>query len=150
MQCDEIKVKAFKNRYNKNHCSGTSKKEDEIFNYLLNTYDKNTIRQYYSKEYPFHCDFYLPKYNVYIEYQGIWTHGPHPYNVNSPEDIEIYNNWYNKSRISKFYKNALNIWTNVDPLKRQTAKINKLNYLEIFYNESYKIKIDNYLNMLDN
>lgn len=35
-------------------------------------------------------------------------------------------------------------------IKRETAKINKLNYLEIFYNDDYKIKIDNYFNNLDN
>ena len=150
MQCNEIKLKAFKNRYNKEHCTVTSKKEDEIFNYLVNTYDDSTIRQYYSKEYPFHCDFYLPKYNVYIEYQGIWTHGPHPYDINSIEDSKLYKIWDNKSKESKFYKEALNIWTKRDPLKRETAKINKLNYLEIFYNDDYKIKIDNYFNNLDN
>ena len=51
---------------------------------------------------------------------------------------------------SKFYKEALNIWSKRDPLKRETAKINKLNYLEIFYNDDYKIKSDNYFNNLDN
>ena len=33
--------------------------------------------------------------------------------------------FYNKSKESNFYKAALNIWTKRDPLKRETAKINK-------------------------
>jgi len=32
----------------------------------------------------------------------------------------------------KQYTDAINVWTVTDPLKRQTAKENKLNYLEIF------------------
>ena len=72
------------------------------------------------------------------------------FDINSIEDSKLYKIWDNKSKESKFYKAALNIWTKRDPLKRKTAKINKLNYLEIFYNDDYKIKIDNYFNNLDN
>lgn len=148
MQNKEIILKSFKNRYDINKSYKFSKKENEIYNYLI-MIDKDTKRQYYSELYPFHCDFYLPKFDVYIEYQGMWTHGKHPFNKDNTDDIEILNNWEIKAQTSKFYKSAIINWTITDPLKRETAKINKLNYLEIFYNESYKEIIDNYLNNLN-
>ena len=37
-----------------------------------------------------------------------------------------------KSKISVFYKTAINVWTVRDVEKRETAKKNNLNYLEIF------------------
>jgi len=57
--------------------------------------------------------------------------------------------WKLKAESSDFYKNAINIWTNTDCIKRQTAKNNNLNYLEIFYYDDYKNKISNYINMLN-
>ena len=78
----------------------------------------------------------------------MWTHGKHPFNKNDENDIEIINNWKIKSEASKFYKSAIQNWTITDPLKRKTAKDNKLNYLEIFPNDLYKDKINNYLNKL--
>ena len=82
------------------------------------------------KRYPFLCDFYLPKYDLFIEIQGIWTHGGHPFNQYNEDDLRKLNLW--KSKNTKYYKNAVNVWTQRDPLKRKTAKDNNLNYLEIF------------------
>ena len=78
------------------------------------------------------CDFYLPDYDLYIEINGIWTHGEHPFDPTDIKDIEQLNVWIEKSNHSKFYKNAINVWTKRDVLKRNTAKQNKLNFLEIF------------------
>ena len=139
-------LKTFDSRI-KNKTNKFSKKEDEIFNYLI-TIDKDTKRQYYSELYPFHCDFYLPNFDVYIEYQGMWTHGLHPFDKDNKDDIEILNKWEIKAETSKFYRSAIKNWTITDPLKRETAKDNKLNYLEIFPNDLYKDKINNYLNKL--
>ena len=145
-QKKEIMLKAFNTRYSKK-TSKFSKNEDEIYNYLI-TIDKDTKRQYYSELYPFHCDFYLPKYNVYIEYQGSWVHGFHPFNENDDEDNILLEKWKLKSETSKYYKKAIYSWTISDVLKCQTAKNNNLNYLEIFPKESYKNKIDIYLSSL--
>ena len=54
------------------------------------------------------------------------------------DDIEILNKWEIKAETSKFYRSAIKNWTITDPLKRKTAKDNKLNYLEIFPNDLYK------------
>ncbi len=110
-----------------NDTFNTSKIEEEFASYL----DQNHIiykRQYKSDLYPFNCDFYLPDYELYIEVQGSWTHGHHPYNIEL--DKETLNKWILKQ--SKYYNNAIKVWTKKDPLKRETAKLNNLNYLEIF------------------
>lgn len=141
MQNKEIMLKSFKNRYDVNKSYKFSKKENEIYDYLI-IIDKDTKRQYYSELYPFHCDFYLPKYDLYIEYQGMWTHGKHPFNKN---DIELLETWKKKAEKSNFYKKAIYTWTISDPLKRKTAQENNLKYLEIFSGDSYKDIINSYL-----
>lgn len=90
------------------------------------------ISQYKSSLYPFACDFYLPDYDLYVEIQGNWTHGGHPFNHNDKNDIDKLNLWKNKC--SKYYDNAINVWTERDPHKRQVAKENNLKLIEIFIN----------------
>ena len=99
---------------------------------LLNKYN-DTCYQYSSDLYPFHCDFYIPSLNLYIEYNGSWTHGKHPFNKDNEDDIEILNNWKIKSETSKFYKSAIETWTIRDVNKRNLAYKNKLNFIEIWY-----------------
>lgn len=44
-----------------------------------------------------------------------------------------------KAKYSKFYKSAINIWTNKDLQKINTAKQNNLNYLPIYSNNFNEI-----------
>ena len=83
-----------------------------------------------SKSYPFACDFYIVDKNLYVEIQGNWTHGPHPFDKNNKEDINILNNW--KEKNTPYYLSAIKNWTINDPYKREVAKNNKLNFIEIF------------------
>ena len=57
-------------------------------------------------------------------------HGNHPFDENNQEDIDKLNYW--KEKNTKFYSCACNIWTIRDVNKRNIAKQNNLNYLEIF------------------
>ena len=132
MKNKDIILKSFEKRIKSNKISKYSKKENEIYNYLI-TIDKAIKRQYYTEEYPFHCDFYLPNFDLYIEYNGAWTHGKHPFNKDNEDDIEILNNWKIKSETSKFYKSAIETWTIRDVNKRNLAYKNKLNFIEIWY-----------------
>jgi len=116
------------NTKRKNHSFKISRLEDELYNILYQHFDVK--RQYKSKEYPYSCDFYIPSLNLYIEYNGSWTHGKHPYD--KEKDIGTKNILTHKAEQSNFYLNALKTWTVRDPRKRETAKTNKLNYLEIF------------------
>lgn len=113
---------------------------EELFSNYLTSNNIKFKRQYVSNLYPYHCDFYIYKYDLYIEIQGNWTHGgdtflhtkPHPYDKDNEQDIKQYKYWEEKSKESKYYKNALYNWTIRDVEKRNIAKNNNLNLLEIF------------------
>ena len=125
-----IQNKQYKTK-KKNHSFNSSKIERELEEYFI-VNGINYISQYKSDEYPFTCDFYFPDSNYYIEVQGNWTHGRHPFDSNDINDIEILNEWKSKSENSDFYKKAIYVWTEHDVKKRNIAKENKINYLEIF------------------
>ena len=123
-------IKIF-NTKRKNKTLTSSKIEKDIIIWLKEN-NINFKYQYYSNLYPYRCDFYFPDYNLYIEIQGHWTHGKHPFDETNINDINKLNKWFEKSKKSKFYKQAINIWTCRDVKKRKTAELNNLNYLEIF------------------
>lgn len=136
-QTNEFFIKAY-NSKKKRDTFGKSKIEKTIFEKLKELYS-NTDYQHRDELYPYMCDYYIPKYKLYIELQGNWTHGKHAYNSNDIKDVEIVNKWKFKSEEinalghkKNYYIGAINTWTISDPLKRQTAKDNGLNYLEIF------------------
>lgn len=112
---------------------------EEQFAQFLDSQCTQYIRQYSSELYPFNCDFYIPKYNLYIEINAMWTHNTHPYDKNSIEDALECKKW--KSKKSAFYKNAIEVWTVSDPKKLAFAKKNRLNYLC-----SYSTKIEDLIN----
>lgn len=92
-------------------------------------------RQFKSKLYPFNCDFYIPSQDLYIEFNGFWTHGREPYDPNNPDHINLLNFWEKKAKEVNFkgqnkdsYLQAIHTWTVKDPLKVKTAKQNNLNF----------------------
>ena len=91
------------------------------------------LRQYKSEKYPFSCDFYIPDKDLYIEYNGTWTHGKHLFDSTNKDDIYKLNEWKEKSKKSKYYKKAIYTWADLDVRKNNIAKQNNLNYLS-FYN----------------
>ena len=117
------------NTLSKNNTWNTSSIELLIKQFLLDN-NINFIYQYKSDVYPFNCDFYFPDNDLYLEIQGSWTHGGHPYNENDINDIKLANTW--KTSNSKYYNNAYQTWVIRDVTKRNIAKQNKLNYHEIF------------------
>ena len=130
----------------KHHTFNSSKIEQQFKEYLEQNYLNDFEYQYRSELYPFNCDFYVKSLDLYIEIQGSWTHGKHPYDENNQEDIDKLNLW--KSKNTKYYNVAIKVWTELDVRKRNIAKENKLNYLEIFSNNIYKCieALNNYLN----
>ena len=123
----------------KNKSFNTSQPELQINSLLQKTF--KVICQYKSELYPFACDFYLPDLDLYIEYNGTWTHGAMPYENNESCNRQL-QRWQEKAKTSKFYQNAIYTWTDLDVRKRQTAKQNNLNWLEFFsmteFNTWYK------------
>ena len=116
----------------KNGTFNTSKIEQSFKQWL----DDNHINyeyQYKDDKYPFMCDFYFPDKDLYLEIQGNWTHGGHPYDSCNEDDQNTLNKWKEKS--TKFYNVAIKVWTESDPIKRETAKKNGLNWVEVFTNK---------------
>ena len=127
----------------KNHTFNTSKPEEELY---LNKKKKfpSVIRQYKDNtRYPFCCDFYIPELDYFIELNGTWTHGKHPYNktnINDKEQLEI---WESKGKEGhKYYLNAIKIWTIKDVEKRNCAKEHNLNFKEVWSLKEGKEFID--------
>ena len=148
MKNEKILQKALETK-RKHHTFNTSKIEEQFYTYLCTKYSIDNInRQYKTNEYPFCCDFYIKPLNLYIEIQGYWAHGSHPFDSNNINDLQKLDTWKQKSINTMQYEKAINIWTVKDVLKRETAQINNLNYLEIFSIDLQKaIDIfENYIN----
>ena len=75
---------------------------------------------------------------MYIEIQGHPSHGPHPFDKTNIEDINCLNEYKNKH--TKYYDKIIEVWTVRDVNKRNIAKENKLNYLEVFTTDIEKCK----------
>lgn len=113
--------------------SSKSKAEDAIYEELCDIYgEENIIRQYKSKAYPFHCDFYIQSEDLYIEYQGSWTHGSRPYIEGDTACVQQLQLWKEKAENSEYYKDAIETWTYRDVIKRETAHKYNLNYIELW------------------
>jgi len=119
----------------KNGTLTTSKPEESAFSLLKSAFP-NILRQYRSKQYPFYCDFYIPEKDLYIEFNGNWTHGFHPFDEKNEEDINRLDLMTSKN--SKYYNKAIYVWTVLDPKKRLTAKQNNLNFIEFWNLEEVK------------
>lgn len=123
------------NTKKKNKTFNKSKIEDEIYDILLKKYGSDDIkRQYTDKRYPFECDFYIVSLDLFIEFNGMWTHGTHAYCKDSINDINQLNTWNEKAKTSKFYQNAVYNWTIRDVKKRNIAHDNNLKFYE-FWNK---------------
>ncbi len=125
------------NTKKQNHTFNESKPELKLLKLLQQRFGVSDIEyQYRSDLYPYNCDFYVKSLDLYIELQGSWTHGKEPYSPENPEHIKTVELW--KSKNTKFYNNAINVWTVRDPLKRKIAKDANLNYIEVFDSKTFK------------
>lgn len=128
----------------KNHTFNTSSDEQVIKKLLKNKF-KEIKTQYKSEIYPFVCDFYIPEKDLYIEYQGMWTHGKSghkilgAYDKNNIEHQTVLRKWEEKAKKSKFYKIAIRVWTVTDPLKREVSRLKGINWMEFFTIDEFLI-----------
>ena len=130
---DEFKSKQYKTK-KKNKTFNTSQIERELETRLRELFYDLRV-QYKSDVYPFACDFYIPSLDLYIEYNGSWTHGGRFFDKNNQEDLELLEQWRKSAETSKFYANAISTWTVRDVLKLETAIKNNLNYIAWFNEE---------------
>ena len=138
-------------RYNtmkRNHTFNSSSTEEELFLYIKSRFP-TVVRQYKDKNrYPYFCDFYIPELDYFIELQGYYTHGKHPFNPNSNEDLQLIE--YYKKKYGEDCQ-PITIWSIKDVEKRDCAKRNNLNFKEVwsledgknFVNDLYDVYINN-------
>ena len=129
-----------------NNSFNSSKTETESINILRGLFGSDDIiTHYYSDLYPFECDVYIKSIDTFIEFNYHWTHGKHPFNPEDPNDIKKLNELKLKKQtrinskgklVDSFYVKLIDVWTNRDVMKLNTAKKNKLNYFTF-----YSIKI---------
>jgi len=116
----------------KNGSYEKSKEENEIYYNLIELFGYSDIvrqyrdKRYYSKEtkYLFACDFYIKSLDLFIEYDGIWTHKPQY--LSEKERNEMIKKWKEKSEFSNYYKGAISAY-NRDCLKREISREINLN-----------------------
>lgn len=119
----------------KNGTLNSSSLEEEMYLRLVDIFgEDDVVRQYKDERYPFFCDFYIKSRDLFIEVNGSWTHGFHWFDKSSIFDNDVLKRWKKRSIDSKFYKQAINVWTERDVNKRSAAAKNDLNYL-IFWGE---------------
>lgn len=121
-----------------------SMREDLLFSILKDFYPQ-VIRERFDERFPFRIDFYVPEKDLFIEYQGFWTHGKHPFDISSEKDLTILKKWRNLDQ--RIYKNGIDVWSVKDPVKRKIAEENNIKLVEIF---SLNLKPEKIKNFLEN
>ena len=120
----------------RNGTFNTSRPEEELFRSLCNEYgSENVLKQYVDERYPFRCDFYIPSEDLFIEYNGTIEHNGRPYNPELLEDIKELEALTAKAEekgCNSRYWNIIKWWTEVDPLKLKTLRMNNLNFRVIY------------------
>jgi hypothetical protein len=128
-----------------NNSFNTSQPEEDMYKLLCKSFGRRSVlRQYHSELYPFDCDFYLPKFDLYIEYNGSWTHGGKAYNRRRKSHKELLKDWEKRSVKAPYYKEAIRTWTIRDPKKRKTAKQNGLRHIEFWNLDQVEDWLDRY------
>lgn len=89
------------------------------------------------ERYPFHCDFYVKSLDLFIELNLHWTHGKHPFNQRSKDDIEEIDNLAFKARDHEAILSKLRTWLSSDPTKFSFALNNNLNYIAVYEDAVY-------------
>lgn len=119
--------------------------EDRLEKFFLDNNVK--FEQEWDKDprYPYHCDFYIPSKDLFIEINVYWTHGKHWFDINNEYDISTLNKWKEKAKQGLLqYKSAIHIWTELDVIKYKCAIDNKLNYIVLWNKQDLDNFIDNY------
>ena len=151
----EINNKRYKTREKNNTFLGPrSIIEDETYN-IIKQHFTDAIHRYHDIRYAdengkmFECDIYIPSKDAFIECQYYYTHHPvkgkfSGFDINNENDYQFYLKNLEDKRQWRVY-------VITDPLKRHIAKINNLNFFEIWkYNIDEINEIINKINKLPN
>lgn len=137
---DKVDYKKVSESKLKNGTFNTSSHEDIIFNALVNLFGKDdVIKEYTDKRYyniktnkEFNCDYYIKSLDLFIEYQGHYTHGTCQFDKNNEEHIKLIKEYEEKGNEHPSYFKLIDVWTRLDVMKREIAEKNNLNYIQIY------------------
>jgi hypothetical protein len=127
--------------------------EQYIYEKLITRFE-NIIFEPFIKGYG-KADFYIPELDLYVEYNGTFSHGKDGKNVygrfnpGDQEHLAVLAKWksrcdFSKSKNEDYYQTAIYVWTVSDPRKRQFAKENNLNWIEFFAIKEFDAWFDFY------
>lgn len=111
---------------------GYHRTEKRCYEKLLEKYPNAKYNYNKDFRYPYHCDFYIPEKDLFIELNAYWSHGGHWFDSTNQEDLDKVEYW--RSKNNSFYDYAIKTWTESDLAKRECAIKNNLNYL-VFWSE---------------
>lgn len=139
-KCPSVSEKQWESKKRNGHAA-SSKVEEQIHDLLVERYG-TVFRNHKTSLYPFHCDFYIPIIDTYIEYQGFEGHGGHSFDYNNPDDVDKLLLWAERADKKKLdrrnkYLAYVHTWAERDPMKRACASRNKLNWFEFFTFEDF-------------
>jgi len=118
----------------KNNTFHTSKKEKLVYDKLIRVFP-DLIYQYKGPNFRYTVDFYVPSFDLYLDFHGTWTHGDSFYDSQNKDHQERLQFLEEKSKTSKYYKNAIYTWTDLDVRKVKEAEELNINYLVIWNND---------------
>lgn len=112
-----------------------SRPEDDLWDLLVEHFGlDDVVRQYRDEErYPWACDFYVPSRDLFIELNGLWTHGGHWFDPHDARDVDRRVAWESKG--TAFYDTAVMQWCTRDVSKRRMAAEKALNYV-VFWGDN--------------
>lgn len=128
VQSPEVIAKTYRSKCI-NGTFNNSKLEDRLDQLLVEMFGDDDVFRNYNEDsrYPFAVDFYIGEMDCFIELNVHWTHGNHFFNKEN--DAFTLAMWQEKAKTSDFYRSAIYVWTESDVRKRETARLNNLNYL---------------------
>lgn len=137
MQCPDVLAKGFATK-RLNGTWATSVSEEALYQMLCGVFGAADVRrEFVSPMYPWHCDFYVPSRDMYVELNASWTHMGHWYDGSDVDDVAELSDLMHKGVQSKYYANTVRVWAGYDVLKRVTASKNRLNYV-VFWDNALK------------
>lgn len=137
VQVPEIREKIFAQRV-ANGTLNTSAPEDALHELLCETFGAEHVRrnEVIDERYPFHVDFYIDTLDLFIELNGDRSHHNHWYDPTDAQDRQTLDAWIEncqrceaESGRKSRYRQLIKVWTERDPMKRETARKNGLHYL---------------------
>lgn len=111
-----------------NNSFRTSAAEEALYVALVRHFgEHDVLREHVDPRYPYRCDFFIPSRDLFVELNGMWTHGGHWFDQTDLRDLQVIRNW--QARNTAYCMAAVTEWCQRDKTKRDAAGAAELNYV---------------------